>query len=391
MSTEQSPAGSYRATAFADAKPEHAAPGATPERLEHLWEHGFVIVTDFVDSHWIPVLREAGRRVTEACAPANGYRRIDCSKGYVHRAGEDEPWAIRGIIHPAFNEPCFAEFLGSEEFLDFVAAWCHGLGREDLVMSSMLLWCNPRVGENRLGWHRDVTWWGTGEAYFAQREVRGEGPEAYSEEIERIRWKEIQEKQRAVAHGTERRQHLPGAGGRRVPRVDTDQPPALAHAVRARRAAAAGDEGAGCAAHAQLERRGSVAGPGRDPAQGGGSAGAQRCHDSHRAHRPRTRAQHALDRLVAVVGPVRRRAVGGGRAQRLATRSRRARGVAARLDEDRLGPLGGDPEAGGYARGPLSRVRHRPDQGGGSDRLARRAGTPGRGSGGSGEAIRTVE
>ena len=105
MSTEQSPAGSYRATAFADAKREHAAPGATPARLNYLREHEFVIVTDFVGSPWIPILREAGRRVTEACAPANGYRRIDCSKGYVHRTGDDEPWAIRGIIHPAFEEP----------------------------------------------------------------------------------------------------------------------------------------------------------------------------------------------------------------------------------------------------------------------------------------------
>ena len=58
---------SYRASAFADAKPELAAPGATPERLAHLKEHGFVIITDFVDNPMIPVLREAGRRVTEAC------------------------------------------------------------------------------------------------------------------------------------------------------------------------------------------------------------------------------------------------------------------------------------------------------------------------------------
>ena len=195
MSAERLPAADrYRATAFADAKPELAAPGATPERLDHLKEHGFVIVTDFVDSPWIPILREAGRRVTEACAPANGYGKIDCSKGYVHRTGDDEPWAIRGILHPAFEEPGFAEFLGSVEFLDFVAAWCDGLGPEDMVMSPMLLWCNPRVRENGLSWHRDVTWWGTGESYFAQREVRGEGPEAYSEEIERIRWKEIREK-----------------------------------------------------------------------------------------------------------------------------------------------------------------------------------------------------
>src|SRR6266566_3727070 len=70
---------SYRATAFAEALPELAAPGCTPDRLAHLEAHGFVIITDFA-----------------------------------------------------------------------------------------------------------------GKPYFAQREVRGDGPEAYSEEIESIRWQEIQ-------------------------------------------------------------------------------------------------------------------------------------------------------------------------------------------------------
>ena len=38
-----------------------------------------------------------------------------------------------------------------------------------------------------------MTWWGTGESYFSQEDNRGDGTEAYSEEVERIRWKEIQE------------------------------------------------------------------------------------------------------------------------------------------------------------------------------------------------------
>ena len=180
---------SYRAPAFADAKPELAAPGATPERLAHLKEHGFVIISDFVDSPWIPVLREAGRRVTEACSPDHGYSKIDCSRGYVHRTGHDEPWAIRGLIHPAFGEPSFAEFHGSDEFLSFVESWC-GLQPEDMMMGGMLLWSNSRH-EHALGWHRDATWWGTGKAYLSQKEVRGDGPEAYSEEVERERWEEI--------------------------------------------------------------------------------------------------------------------------------------------------------------------------------------------------------
>jgi hypothetical protein len=189
-SAPEPPSPAYRATAFADAKPELAVPGATPERLAHLEEHGFVIINDFVGNPFIPVLREAGRRVTEACLPEHGYSKIDCSKGYVHRTKDDEPWAIRGLIHPAFGEPCFAEFHGSAEFLSFVHSWCHGLRPEDMVMTGMLLWCNPRQHEHKLNWHRDVTWWGTGKPYFAQ-EVRKEGPEAYSEEVEILRWEEI--------------------------------------------------------------------------------------------------------------------------------------------------------------------------------------------------------
>ena len=181
----------YRATTFANAKPELAGLGATPERLAHMQEHGFVIITDFVGHPFIAILRDAGRRVTEACAPEHGYSKIDFSKGYVHRARDDEPWAIRGLIHPVFGEPSFAEFHGSPDFLRFVDSWCDGLQPEDMVMDAMLLWCNPRQHENGPTWHRDTTWWGTGKSYFAQREVRGDGPEAYSEEIEKLRWEEI--------------------------------------------------------------------------------------------------------------------------------------------------------------------------------------------------------
>jgi hypothetical protein len=197
METDQSPV--YRAPAFADSKPELAAPGATPERLAHLEEHSFVIITDFVDSPWIPILREAGRRVTEACAPEKQYDPIDTSKGYIHRAKGDEPWAIRGLIHPAFNEPSFAEFHGSDELLAFVDSWC-GLQPADMTMSGMLLWCNPRREEHSLSWHRDVTWWGSGRAYFAQESDRGEGPEAYSEEVEKARWEEIRANNAKAVH-----------------------------------------------------------------------------------------------------------------------------------------------------------------------------------------------
>ncbi len=181
----------YRAPAFADFNPEHAAPGLTPERLAHLDEHGFVIINDFVNSPWIAKLREAGRRLTAACAPDIGYDRIDTSKGYVHRTDGDEPWAIRGIIHPAFGEPVFAEFHGSDEFFDFCSSWCGGIQREDVVMGHTLMWCNARKADNVLGWHRDLSWWGTGERKPSQRDDRATNTEDYSEEVERKRWEDI--------------------------------------------------------------------------------------------------------------------------------------------------------------------------------------------------------
>ena len=98
-SADSSPA-SYRAPAFIDFQPEWSGKGATPARLEALRETSVVIIDDFVDSPWIPILRDAGRRVTEACRPEKGYSVIDTSKGYVHRTPQNEPWAIRGLIHP---------------------------------------------------------------------------------------------------------------------------------------------------------------------------------------------------------------------------------------------------------------------------------------------------
>ncbi len=183
----------YQAPAFADFNPAHSAPGLSPERLAHLDEHGYVIINDFVDSPWIPKLREAGRRLIKACQPEVGYDIIDTSKGYVHRTDEDEPWAIRGIMHPAFQEPDFAAFHGSDEFIAFCESWCQDFDRENLVMGHPLLWANPRTKYNSLSWHRDLRWWGSGERVTSQRDDRATKPEEYSEEVERKRWEQIRE------------------------------------------------------------------------------------------------------------------------------------------------------------------------------------------------------
>ena len=190
----------YRASNFADASPKLASKGATPERIDFLNQHGYLIINDFVDSPWISVLRDAGRRVSQACALTKPYDKIDSSKGYVHRTKDDEPWAIRGLIHPAFNEPCFAEFHGSDEFIGFVDEWCGGVTTDELTLSGMLLWTNPRKNDHQLGWHRDVTWWGSGKPYVAQRQTPDENIDDYSEEKERERWEEIRKENKKSVH-----------------------------------------------------------------------------------------------------------------------------------------------------------------------------------------------
>jgi len=95
----------------------------------------FVIVDDFVGSPQLPALLEASRRIVAAANARDG--RLDLSKGYVHRASarrkesidrpqwsggahtfeQEEAWAIRGLIHPAWHEPVFAEFCASAEVL----------------------------------------------------------------------------------------------------------------------------------------------------------------------------------------------------------------------------------------------------------------------------------
>ena len=60
MSTDQA-AKPYRATAFADFNPNSQHPAPHQSVWRHLKEHGFLIINDFEDSPWIPILRDAGR------------------------------------------------------------------------------------------------------------------------------------------------------------------------------------------------------------------------------------------------------------------------------------------------------------------------------------------
>ena len=44
----------------------------------------------------------------------------------------------------------------------------------------------------------DTTWWGEGKSYFAQKEIRGDTPADYTEEVERRLWAGIQETNKKI-------------------------------------------------------------------------------------------------------------------------------------------------------------------------------------------------
>ena len=84
--------------------------------------------------------------------------------GAQHTFRGEEAWAIRGALHPDWQEfvadqPVFAEFLSSPETVEFIGRWA-GLSPELLTMSDATLFVNPREADFSEGWHRDTRWHG---------------------------------------------------------------------------------------------------------------------------------------------------------------------------------------------------------------------------------------
>ena len=112
------------ATAAASASPQCSAEllSPTPRHWAALERDGWTVVDDFVGSEYLPALLAASRRV-----PAAANAAISASPVYLHRASplrkesadqpqwsgasatftQQEAWAIRGLIHPWFDEPIF--------------------------------------------------------------------------------------------------------------------------------------------------------------------------------------------------------------------------------------------------------------------------------------------
>ena len=70
---------------------------------------------------------------------------------FTHRTDTEEPWAIRGLFAPEFDEPIFAEYMMCDELMPFVH---HYLGKE-LKLGAVLIFTNPYDKDSGFGWHRD--------------------------------------------------------------------------------------------------------------------------------------------------------------------------------------------------------------------------------------------
>lgn len=119
----------------------------TIEQRQAYEEEGFFVVDDLVDADFLVQLREAAWRVKEKV-------RIGQVDLFTHWADKDarEPWAIRGLLAPEFDEPSFARHLLSQNIMEYVNYF---IGYE-LTLGAILLFTNPKHSDWGFGWHRDL-------------------------------------------------------------------------------------------------------------------------------------------------------------------------------------------------------------------------------------------
>ncbi len=136
----------------------------TSQQAEQFETEGYFIADDAVEPGMFDELAAAARRVKHKVRSGQ----VDV---YTHWATEQntEPWAIRGLLAPEFDEPVFAEYLKSRPVMDYVNAF---IGH-DLTLGSILIFTNPHHADYSIGWHRD---WGKQERdldYDAEMAVLG--------------------------------------------------------------------------------------------------------------------------------------------------------------------------------------------------------------------------
>ena len=120
----------------------------TRQQAEQFEKDGYFIADDAVEPGMFDDLAAAARRVKQMVRSGQ----VDV---FTHWATDEhtEPWAIRGLLAPEFDEPVFAEYLMSKPVMDYV----HYFIGTDLNMGAILIFTNPRHADYSIGWHRD---WG---------------------------------------------------------------------------------------------------------------------------------------------------------------------------------------------------------------------------------------
>jgi len=114
------------------------------EQKKQYQEDGYVIVDDAVDTDMLQPLLDAARRMKAKV-------RAGEVNVFTHWTPEKEPWGIRGILSPEFNEPIFAEYLLSDSLMKYVEPM---LGKE-LRLGGVMLFTTPDEVDWSGGWHRD--------------------------------------------------------------------------------------------------------------------------------------------------------------------------------------------------------------------------------------------
>jgi ectoine hydroxylase-related dioxygenase (phytanoyl-CoA dioxygenase family) len=119
----------------------------TQDQVDHYNSQGYMIVDDLADGEMLQRLLRASERAKAKVRAGE----VDV---YTHWATKDnkEPWAIRGILAPEFDETVFAEHMLSDSIMKYVHYF---LGTE-LRLGSILIFTNPYHKDWGLGWHRDL-------------------------------------------------------------------------------------------------------------------------------------------------------------------------------------------------------------------------------------------
>ncbi len=117
----------------------------TEEHKKRYQTEGYFVVDGMVPVAMFEELRAACWRVKKKVREGT----VDV---YTHWAATSEPWCIRGLIAPEFDEPIFAEYMLHQPFMDCTRSF---LGNE-LRLGWIDLRTNPHHQDFPGGWHRDI-------------------------------------------------------------------------------------------------------------------------------------------------------------------------------------------------------------------------------------------